>query len=60
MHATNQGPKLKDKKSVAYRSAIFYEKGCPVVHWIKAKLYAKNQSPESGDQKCMPDRHCGL
>ena len=30
---------------MAYRGAIFNQKICPMVHWIKGKLYSKDQGP---------------
>ena len=33
--------------NLAYRGAIFIQKGCSIVHWIKEKLYAKNQGLDS-------------
>ena len=38
---------------VTYRGTIFYQKGCPMVHRISGKLYAKNQGPYSKDEKVI-------
>ena len=38
---------------VAHRGAAFNQKECPMVHWIKGKLYAKNQGPDSRDEKTI-------
>ena len=43
---------------MAKRKAICNQKGCPMVYQIKGKLYAKNQGPESRDEKSdMPFEH---
>ena len=36
---------------MAYRGAIFNQKGYPMVHLIKGKLYEKNHGPDSRDEK---------
>ena len=36
---------------MAYRGAKFSQKGCPMVHWIMWKFNAKNQGPDSRDEK---------
>ena len=49
---------------MAYRGAIFNQKGCPMVHWFKGEFHAKNQGPDSRDRKVSNfrdiDRHFGL
>ena len=47
---------------VAYRGAVFNQKECPMVHWIKGKLYPKkNKGPDSKDEQFSRQtyRHCG-
>ena len=36
---------------VAYRGDVCNQKGCPMVHWIIGKLYAKTEVPNSRDEK---------
>ena len=57
MYAKNHGPDSRDEKViclssnfrdrqadiVAYRGAVFNQKGSPRVHWTLGRLHAKNQ-----------------
>ena len=36
---------------MAYRGTICNQKGCPTVHWIKGKLYAKTKVPNMRDEE---------
>ena len=47
---------------VDYRGAICNQNGCPMVHGIIGKLYAKNEVPDLlFEQFSLPtDMHCGL
>ena len=36
---------------LTYRGAICNQKGCPMVHWIIVKLYAKTYVPSLRDEK---------
>ena len=38
---------------MAYRGNVFNQRGCPMVHQIKGKLYAKNQGPDSKEEKVI-------
>ena len=53
---------FQDRRTVivAYRGVILNQKGCSMLFSIKGKLYAENQGPDSGDEKVIKDRHCGL
>ena len=42
------------KDIVAYRGAIFNQKGKPMIHWIKGFFFAKYQGPYSRDEKVKP------